>query len=261
MTGRAIHRVAVKSKQYLSPNMLRIILGGDSLKNFPENYESGYVKLCFSQDSHAVYPVDALANFLEKKPRVRSYTIRSFDQKKCELVLDFVVHGDNGPSSAWAMSCCEGDEIIIDGPGAAKLIDSAADWFFLVGDMTALPAISVNLEKLPADAQGYAVIEVLNENDKIEIVAPKGMHIVWVVNANPDQKNTVLADKVKSLPWLSGEPSVWVASEFETMKNLRQFFKIEKAVNKAKLYISSYWKMGETDEGHKQAKKMDSESI
>jgi NADPH-dependent ferric siderophore reductase len=264
MAGRALRNVKVAQKKLLSPNMLRIILSGEALHDFPENFESGYVKLRFLADVNEIYPIDisddVVARLVNPKPRLRSYTIRAFDQKRCELTLDFVAHGDNGPASAWALSCNVGDSISIDGPGPAKLINMDADWFFIVGDMAALPAVSVNVERLDAAAIGHVVIEVLSEEDKIPLVVPKGVFVHWVVNAHCDSPNTVLADKVRSLSWCDGVPSVWVAAEFSAMKNLRQYFKIERNVNKNNMYISSYWKMGEADEGHKKAKKMDVET-
>ena len=266
MTGRAIRNVTVKHKQWLTPNMLRIILCGEALNDFPVNFESGYVKLRFLNDESSQVVHEKLAGdrsvndaLVSEKPLVRSYTIRAFDQKKSELTLDFVSHGDNGPASAWALACNVGDVINVDGPGAAKLINMDADWFFIAGDMTALPAISVNLEKLPPTAIGYAVIETLSEDDKMPLFSPEGISVHWVINAHPDISNTLLADKVRSLPWQQGEVSVWVASEFSAMKNLRQYFKVERKVNKNNVYISSYWKMGDTDEGHKKAKKIDAE--
>ncbi|MFT6103188.1 MAG: NADPH-dependent ferric siderophore reductase [Granulosicoccus sp.] len=258
MTGRAVRKVAVKHKKWLTPNMLRIILCGEALRNFPINFESGYVKLRFLND--ALTPTDN-ERVADEKPRVRSYTVRAFDQKNCELTIDFVSHGDNGPASAWALACNVGDDISIDGPGAAKLINLDADWFFLAGDMTALPAISVNVEQLPSAAIGHVVVEVLSEEDKSPLSVPDGVSVHWVVNAHPDMPNTLLADKVRSIPWQKGVLSVWVASEFSAMKNLRQYFKVDREVNKNNMYISSYWKMGDTDEGHKKAKKIDQSTI
>jgi NADPH-dependent ferric siderophore reductase len=266
MAGRALRNVTVKQKELLSPHMLRIVLSGEALHDFPENFESGYVKLRFLADKNEIYPVDISNGIIDRltnpKPRVRSYTVRAFDQKKCELTLDFVAHGDNGPASAWASACKVGDSISIDGPGPAKLINMDADWFFIAGDMASLPAICVNVEKLAETAAGYVVIEVLSEEDKAALTMslPAGMSIHWVVNAHSDSANTFLIDKVRSLPWLEGEASVWAATEFTAMKNLRQYFKTEQQVNKNNMYISSYWKMGETDEGHKKAKKMDAEA-
>lgn len=83
------------------------------------------------------------------------------DRLRCRLVL----HEDAGRASEWAKNARPGGNILIGGPGPKKLLDNTADWCLLVGDMTALPAISVNIEQLPADARGYAVIEVTDESD------------------------------------------------------------------------------------------------
>ncbi|GLS25781.1 siderophore-interacting protein [Marinibactrum halimedae] len=251
-------RLSVVQKQQLTPNMLRITLGGESMGDFPPNQESGYVKLIFPPEGEMDYSEAHIKAGI--KPRMRSYTIRYHDGDAQTLVLDFAAHGEHGPASAWAMNAKVGDEILVREPGPTKLINPAADWFFLAGDMTALPAIGVNLEKLPPNAKGYAVIEVLDEADKQVINAPSGIELIWVVNAQPEMPNTCLSDKVKSLPWLPGEASVWSAMEFETMKTLRRYFRDEKNVSRDRLYISSYWKMGATDEGHKQAKKSDTEA-
>lgn len=81
-----------------------------------------------------------------------------------------------------------------------------------------------------------------------------------MLNPHPDKLNTVLADAVKKLPWLEGVPSIWVASEFDAMRNLRAYFRKECGVERGQMYASSYWKMGETDEGNKKAKKMDEDA-
>jgi len=86
------------------------------------------------------------------------------------------------------------------GPGARKLISQNGDWFVLAVDMTALPTLSVNLEQLPDDARGYAVIEVREEAD----IQP--------------------LKKVSSQPALPGKPSIWAACEFGSMRALRQYF-------------------------------------
>lgn len=252
MSSRRLRTLTVAEKNYLTPNMIRIVLTGEDLADFPEEQESGYVKLHFSANE--------TNNENPAKKIVRSYTIRKFDKPALRLTLDFVAHGDSGPASAWALTTTVGDTITTDGPGAVKLVDVRADWFFIAGDMTALPAMSVNLEKLPANAVGYAVIEVLSKEDQQTLVAPAGIEIIWVINPHPDKENTCLIDHVKTLTWLEGTPNIWVASEFEGMRHLRRYFKQEKLAQRGQIYASSYWKMGETDEGNKVAKKMDPEA-
>ncbi len=252
--------LTVQQRITLSHNMVRFVMGGSALADFPPGQESGYVKLMFDPISGKGISSEAQLAVIEK-PRVRSYTVRAHDPVAQTLVLDFALHGDAGPASAWAMSAKEGDHIMVSGPGAKKLVDNSADRFVIAGDLTALPAIAVNLEQLPVDAQGYAVIEVIDESDKLDVSVPAGVELQWVINPHPDQPNTVLSDAVRALPWQTeGRTNVWVACEFENMRMLRRYFKQECQVERGDLYASCYWKIGDTDEGMKAAKRSDPEA-
>ncbi|QDS89135.1 Vibriobactin utilization protein ViuB [Rosistilla ulvae] len=144
----------------LTEHMLRVTLGGDALASFPEDQESAYIKLIFPQGEG-------------QRPILRTYTIRH--QRPTEIDVDFALHDAKGPALTWAANAQPGDRILVGGPGPKKLIQHQADWFLLAGDMSALPAISVNLSKLPADAVGYAVIEVLSESDIQSLDHPEKM--------------------------------------------------------------------------------------
>jgi len=233
--------IVVAAIQELTPHMRRVSFAGDSLANFPEGQESSYIKFTFPPQQAG------------GRPRVRSYTVRNFDKEAGRLDVDFALHDVGGPATEWANSCTVGDTISIVGPGPTKLVDSAADWFFFVGDMTALPAIAANIERLPKTAQGYAVIEILSEDDKIDLLEPPGIHITWIVTPHP-AAGTGLIDAVRSKPWRDGVPAVWSACEFGTMKLLRQYFVVDRAIAAEHRYISSYWKLCASDEEHKKAK-------
>jgi NADPH-dependent ferric siderophore reductase len=204
MNRPAPRDLVVIAKKQVTPNMLRVTLGGDGMAGFPEDQESAYVKL--------IFPIDG-----DDKDRVlrRTYTVRHdrmTDQGR-EIDLDFVMHGDGsdhndhgGPASNWAVNCKPGDVITVGGPGPKKLVDPDADWFLIVGDMTALPAVSVNLETLGADARGYAVIEVRSEADIQPLAKPDNITIEWVINPRPGEVSNALVDVVKKLPWGAGRP-------------------------------------------------------
>ena len=226
----------------LTPNMRRISLSGADLDDFPEGQESGYVKLLLEENGEEVR---------------RSYTIREFDALTKTLHLDFMLHTDGGPASAWAETAKVGQEISVVGPGARKLLDFSADWFLIAGDMTALPAMSVNIERLPADAKGYVAIEVLSDADKQNFDLPSGVEIHWVINANADREVLPLLDKVKEFEFLTGRPSMWIAGEFHTSRALRRYLKLEKLVQRDEIYASSYWHLGLSDDQHKVAKQTD----
>jgi NADPH-dependent ferric siderophore reductase len=239
-------RLIVQRTERVTPNMQRITFGGDGLTGFPEDIASAYLKFSFPhEDEHAV----------------RSYTVRSFDPDSLELEVDFVVHGDHGIASGWALRASAGDTINAGGPGPKKLLDLAGDWFLVVGDMSALPAIGANLARLPAHATGYALIEVLDEADRQSLEVPENVAVEWIVNPDPKQSARIVMDAVKALDWLEGRCEAWVAGELDTVKAVRSYLKSERELPRQQMYASSYWQFGSTDEQHRIAKKADQESV
>ena len=238
----AMRELEVIRSTPVTEHMLRVTLGGENIGSIPEGQESAYIKLVFPRGEG-------------ERPMMRTYTIRH--QRATEIDVDFALHDHAGPASAGAVSAQPGDRITIGGPGPKKLINMEADWFLLAGDMTALPAISVNLAELPADARGHAVIEVTSEADIQALEHPAGIELQWVVNAQPDPSGRPLLDKVASLPSLEGQVAVWAACEFGSMRALRAHLKQVHDIPKSHFYVSSYWKIGQSEDGHKLAKQQD----
>ncbi|MDD1780186.1 siderophore-interacting protein [Enterovibrio sp. ZSDZ35] len=249
-------KLVVQSSIQLTPNMQRIVMQGDGLSRFPTDCEGGYIKLMFAPDGST----DLRKLGENQRPILRTYTIRELNFDTLTLTVDFVRHVTQdagcGHAARWALTAKAGDEINIAGPGTIQEINQEADWFFLAADMTSLPALSVKIAGLPKNAKGYAVIEVLSESDIQPLDAPKDMNIEWVVKS----QKTSLADSVKSKHWLDGTAAIWSASEFDSMRALRQYFRNEKNVDRDNIYISSYWKNGVTEEGHKVIKREDAEA-
>jgi len=256
-------RLTVIGKKFISTNMLRITLAGDDLSSLAADQEGGYIKLHFARADILDGDIEQqiLCEDASSRPLLRTYTIRNQQVNPAQIDVDFVIH-ETGPASTWAGNCSIGSSIYVAGPGKKKIVDLSADWFFIVGDMTALPAISVNLEQLPSSAKGYAVIEVLSEKDIQHFDLPKAIELHWVIkypqlNTNGDQQTISLLNKVKQCPALVGTPSVWIACEFTNMRDLRQHFNQDLNVDKRNMYASSYWKAGLSEDEHKQVKLTD----
>lgn len=232
--------------KYITPNMCRVTLGGAGLTDFPVDQESAYIKLIFPQGEEA-------------RPLMRTYTISV--QRENEIDVDFALHDAEGPASMWAKNTQVGEQILVGGPGPKKLINNDADWFLLIGDMTALPAITVNLAQLPDDARGYAILEISSEADRQTLKKPENIEIHWVINPIPNSESSPLLERVKTITWFEGQPAVWAACEFHSMRKLREYFTLERPIPKTHLYISSYWKVERTEDQHKIEKREDAESL
>lgn len=237
--------------------MLRIALSGASLGDFPEGCEGGYIKLVLPRAGAVdVAPLDPATADLGDWVR-RSYTIRALDREHLRLTLDFVVQGHGGYASDWVGAAKEGDHVLVAGPGPVKAPALDADGFFLASDMAGLPSLSVQLERLPRDARGQAVVEVLEAGDEQALDGPSGVDITWIVN--PDVMHSRLPEAVRARPWPSGRVSMWAACEFQSMKQLRSYFFEERKLDRADCYLSSYWKLNATDEQHKLAKRQEAQ--
>ena len=234
----------VTGSRLVTPNMRRVTLAGAGLETFPAGQAGGYVKFNLGGGEEGVKPV------------IRTYTIRH--QRADGLDVDFALHGvangTAGPATDWAQSVQIGETISVGGPGPAKPLPPGMDLYVIAGDMTALPAISVNLEALDKSARGYAVIEIQSEEDRQEIDHPPGVEMIWLINPDPGKVADLLADRVRALPWSDGTVYAWAACEFNSMKALRTYLREERRLGSDRLYISSYWILGSTEEGHKKIK-------
>ncbi|QNO36749.1 siderophore-interacting protein [Protaetiibacter sp. SSC-01] len=107
-----------------------------------------------------------------ERPPFRTYTIRGFDGD--ELLVDFALHGPDGPAARWAVDAAVGDELLVLGPNAAHpgpyggidfVPPARCGHHLLAGDETAAPAIARILEQLPPDARGTVVVELPDARD------------------------------------------------------------------------------------------------
>ena len=245
------------STRRLTPNMQRITLGGLDMADFPQGHESANFKLLLprpGQDAPRIEPEDGNLPD-DEKPIVRTYTLRKFDPSSMELTVDFAIHENPGPATRWALSAQPGDKVGFRGPGAPKLLNPDADWVLLAGDMSALPAIGALLEGLPADTRGHVVVEILSEEDRQQLQCPTGIEQHWLINPAPNLANEVLSSAVKKLPWSEGKPGVWIAGESASARELRQYCKQERTVDRDFLYASGYWQIGLNEDRHQQVKR------
>ncbi|GFG49783.1 NADPH-dependent ferric siderophore reductase [Mycolicibacterium agri] len=273
MAGRPVHTFEVVSSEKLTPHIVRVVLGGKGFDTFkPNDFTDAYVKLVFVRDDVEVSALPkplTLDSFnelpVERRPVVRTYTVRKLDTERRELTIDFVVHGDHGVAGPWALAAAPGQPAYLMGPSGAYAPDPAADWHLLAGDESALPAISAALEAMPDDAVGQAFIEVAGPDDEIPLNAPPGVDVTWIYRGGradlvPEEKagdHAPLIAAVKEAEWWPGQVQVFIHGEAQTvMHNLRPYIRKERGVEaKWAASISGYWRRGRTEETFRQWKR------
>ena len=272
MSGRPVHTFEVVRTEEVMSHMVRVVLGGKGFDTFtPSEFTDSYVKLVFVADDVDVaalpHPLtlDSFADLpAVKKPVVRTITVRRADPAAGELVVDIAVHGDHGTAGPWAATAQPGQPAYVMGPSGGYAPDPSADWHLLAGDETALPAISVALESLPANAIARVFIEIAEPEDEISLNAPEGAQINWLyrggradlVGADRAGDNAPLVEAVKTAFWLPGQVHAFVHGEAQAvMHNLRPYIRKERGVDAKWASISGYWRRGRTEETFRQWKK------
>jgi NADPH-dependent ferric siderophore reductase len=240
---RHLRFVRLKSSVRLTPNMQRVTLEGEGLSDFPSGQEGAHIRIMLPHDGQGECDfVDQLERG-HHRPLTRTYTVRHHRPEANEIDIDFALHA-HGMACNWALSAGPGALLAVAGPGSKKLTDFSAEWFLLVADMTAIPAAAAVLDEMPRSAVGHAVFEIASDEDRQPMTAPPGIDIRWLINPSPEVPSNRQFEMVRSVPWLSGMPGVFVAGESSVMKSVRQFLLEEKNIDRKAIYASAYWKIG-----------------
>jgi NADPH-dependent ferric siderophore reductase len=273
VAGRPIHTFEVVRSEQLTPHMLRLVLGGPGFDTFtPNEFTDAYVKLVIVDPGIDVaslpqpLTIDSFSELpQEKRPTVRTYTVRRADPQRREICIDFVIHGEHGVAGPWAVAAQPGQPAYLMGPSGAYAPDPAADWHLMAGDEAAIPAISAALEALPDNAIGHVFIEVAGPEDELELTRPDGVELHWIYRGGradlvPDDQagdHAPLIAAVKECPWLPGQVQVFIHGEAQAvMHNLRPYIRKERGVDaKWASSISGYWRRGRTEETFREWKR------
>ena len=109
-----------------------------------------------------------------------------------------------------------------------------------------MPAIAAALESLPELAVGAVIVEADSPEAVIDLPAPDGVSVRWIVDAERDV--AALADGVRAVDWLDGQVQVFAHGERESMKALRPVLYEERGLSRAQVSLSGYWARGRTED-------------
>ncbi|WP_028659383.1 siderophore-interacting protein [Nocardioides insulae] len=242
----------------VSPNLRRLTLAGPDLSegemgagySRPEFRSDGFddhVKLVVPGADGALPRIGTQEeNRFAWNPEVlahtRDYTVRSWEPGATSFEIDVVRH-EQGLAADWAFAAQPGDEVHFAGPKSCALRNDEVDWHLLVGDETALPAISRWLEEAPEGTRGQAIIEVPSEADRVSVPSKAEVEVTWLVRGRtPAGTSTQLADAVRRLVLPEGRGYAWVAGEALTIAPIRRHLRHGLGLPKEDVEVSGYWR-------------------
>lgn len=203
MASKASYRffdLTLSRRTQVSPSLVRFTFSGPELGHMATHAPDQRVKLFFPQSDEARAALDEIVALGHawydayralpeaRRAPMRTYTIRALRPERAEVDIEFVLHGDNGPASRWAMRARPGDRLVIIAPDATFEGEPAGfEWkpprhlrrLLIVADETALPAavgILEALDALPTRPRVEALLEVPLSDDVQPIKAAARLH-------------------------------------------------------------------------------------
>lgn len=239
-------RVRVRRIEELGPRMRGVVLAGPELEGFPMPAPAASVRLLLPPDGARgiVMPTWTGNQFVlpggERAP-IRTFTPRRFDPDRQELAIDIVLH-ERGAASDWARQAGVGDEVAVSGPGRGFDVDPTASGHLLVGDETAIAAISQLLEAIPGDAPVRVEIEIVAADGRIELPPHEHAEVTWherPARRPPGEAMVAAVQAIEELPEV-----VWIAGEAASVQRLRKHLFDGRGLPRSRVTARGYWKHG-----------------
>ncbi|ADO42461.1 siderophore-interacting protein [Ketogulonicigenium vulgare] len=228
--------LVVAQKAYLTPQMIRFTLTSDELDGFQSPSPDDHIKLIFP---------DAGTD----ETVMREYTPRAFDADAGQMVLDFAVH-DAGPATQWAIDAEVGDTLMIAGPRGSAQIAPIFDWYLLIGDETALPAMGRWLEEMDDDVLAISLGLVTDAAEEQVFTSAADLEAIWLHRADPTDPAVALAAAADiDLPD-EGRGFIWIAAEAQVARALRDHF-AARGHPRPQMKAAGYWTRGLADTSEK----------
>lgn len=258
----AIRHVTVRRVCHMVPTIVRITVGGQDLAGFVSLGPADHVKVFFPDQDSRVFAVPTIGpdGFVAPEhgnPIGRDYTPLDFRPSSgdsadvpAELDIDFVLHGDEGPASAWAARATPGDVVALAGPRGSLLVPEGIGRLILVADETALPAAGRWLSALDPGIPVTGLFDVADESIRGYFPAALAdrMDAQWLSRggarsgAQPGAQSIEVA--LRALGPISNDTFVVLAGEAGMLIPLRRYLRRELGLPADQVAASGYWKRG-----------------
>lgn len=221
---RAITLTAVER---LTPHMLRLHFASPELLGFVSAAPDDHVKLFLGEE-------------------MRDYTPRRFDPEAGTLVIDFALH-EAGPATRWAMEAKPGDILQIGGPRGSAVVPDDFDWYLLIGDETALPAIGRRIEELRPGVPVTSFVLVPEPADAQRFATAASWSGHWIARGGSTDDAGLLLQAMQAFTLPHGEGFVWIAAEATAARAMRRHVVETLGHPRAWVKAAGYWLRGVAD--------------
>lgn len=249
-----IFRGVVTATESLSPELVRVTLGGPGVADFVSTgVPDEYVRVFFP---HGDDPLDVSLPIPDgdwwstppgaPEAPMRTYTISAVRPTAGEIDIDFVVH-EAGIAGPWARTAQPGYVLGLNAPTGLYEPPSGTRWQLLAADLTGLPAAA----RIAARSTGIRtrlVLEVPAGAPVVDlaaygVAAGAGIEVTWIEGGNGHGPSALGEIVRRSLHEKGSFEAgyVWVAGETAALRDVRKFLRRELGLPAARYKVVGYW--------------------
>lgn len=252
MSKPSIHRtiLQLKAREYITPNYIRLTFIGTDTEPFTNCTVGTNNKIFIPPKgvNQVYFPDKSITDEAVLKDIAirRTYTHAGIDLVKQEMYMEFVAHGVEGPASDFAINASIGSLLGVAMKTQQIELVPEVDFYYIVGDATALPVIRAILNTIQSSAIGTVLLEVTSLEDRQEIEKPEGVSIHWIINEKT-KEDTLLADA--AITYLNANETsdsrfAFIACEYSNVRKMRNYLRKEIKWAREEVSAYSYWKYG-----------------
>lgn len=257
---RRLLRARVVRAERTSEHFVTVTLGGAELAGFEPMGADQWFRFFFRREGQDEVRLPTASTELgwmaqtmrmgqATRPWVRNYTVRAFRRDTLELDIEFVVHGDASPGSAFASRAEPGEEVGLLDEGVSYLPPEGSRQL-LVADESALPAALAILDGAPEDLVAKVLLEVPSSADIRKLDVPDGVDVHWLPRDGDDRYPGRLALETLATKELPAAPYyAWIAGESGLATGARRLLNRERGVPKSDIAFLGYWRTGRSAPG------------
>jgi NADPH-dependent ferric siderophore reductase len=180
-----------------------------------------------------------------ERPEGAYYSVRAWRPVERELDMWFVLHGDEGASSAWAMRAEPGQPVALWGPRRAFDPPEATGSYLLVTDETGFGAVCAVIDDVLA-VDAAAVVTVIAEVDgtenRIEFPAGANVSVAWFDREGaPPGGRPLLVDAVSDLD-IPADVYAFGAGESRRITHVRKYLRQVIELSAEQVSMTGYWR-------------------
>lgn len=160
-----------------------------------------------------------------------------------EVDLDFFVHPDPGPASAWAEGARPGDRLVLVGPRGSRRAPQGIDGLVLICDETSLPSATRWVRDIPVGIPVDVIASVHGDGRWVQdyLDADAAAPGIRVHALPPDPSG---ASVIAALPPIGEGVFVWAAGEAAGLVPVRRHLRRALGLGPAQAQVSGYWRRG-----------------